>query len=152
MIEVDDPPPDAPGSPWTRPTTGTGTRPEPRRNHDVAIARIECTLPPMGIDHDAAGSAPTYRYGERKADYRARLRRIEGQVRGISRMVESDTYCIDVLTQIAAAKRALESVAVGLLDDHLRGCVTDAARDEDPRRADEIIAEATAAIERLVRS
>lgn len=111
------------------------------------------TIPPMGIDaSDGAGSAPTYRYGERKTDYRARLRRIEGQVRGISRMVESDTYCIDVLTQITAAKRALEKVAVGLLDDHLRGCVTDAARHEDPRRADEIIAEATAAIERLVRS
>jgi DNA-binding FrmR family transcriptional regulator len=101
---------------------------------------------------DVTPPPPTYRYAERKDDYRARLRRIEGQVRGISRMVEADTYCIDVLTQIAAAKRALEKVAVGLLDDHLRGCVADAARDDDPRRADEIIAEATAAIERLVRS
>lgn len=107
----------------------------------------------MGIDlGDVTDQRPTYRYGERKGDYRARLRRIEGQVRGIARMVEDDTYCIDVITQIAAAKRALEKVAVGLLDDHLRGCVTDAARDDDPRRADEIIAEATAAIERLVRS
>jgi DNA-binding FrmR family transcriptional regulator len=110
----------------------------------------------MGTD---TGDSPTstapatpYRYGRRKGDYLARLRRVEGQVRGIARMVEEDTYCIDVLTQITAAKRALEKVAVGLLDDHLRGCVTDAARDEDPRRADEIIAEATAAIERLVRS
>ncbi|MBW3606649.1 MAG: metal-sensitive transcriptional regulator [Actinobacteria bacterium] len=107
----------------------------------------------MGTETTEAGmAAPPYRYGQRKDDYQARLRRIEGQVRGISRMVEGDTYCIDVLTQIAAAKRALEKVAVGLLDDHLRGCVTDAARDDDPRRADEIIAEATAAIERLVRS
>jgi DNA-binding FrmR family transcriptional regulator len=110
----------------------------------------------MGIDSEqrpeAAAPSPPYRYGQRKDDYRARLRRIEGQVRGIARMVEDDSYCIDVLTQIAAAKRALEKVAVGLLDDHLRGCVTDAARDEDPRRAEEIIAEATAAIERLVRS
>ena len=96
--------------------------------------------------------APTYRYGHRKDDYRARLRRIEGQVRGIARMVESDSYCIDVLTQITAVKRALEKVAVGLLDDHLRGCVPDAARDEGPRRADEIIAEATSAVERLLRS
>ncbi|CAN5846447.1 metal-sensitive transcriptional regulator [soil metagenome] len=102
--------------------------------------------------NDAADHAPAYRYGERRDDYQARLRRIEGQVRGISRMVDADTYCIDVLTQIAAAKRALEKVAVGLLDDHLRGCVVDAARDDDPRRADQIIAEATAAIERLVRS
>lgn len=99
-----------------------------------------------------AGPAPTYRYGQRKDDYRARLRRIEGQIRGIARMVESDSYCIDVLTQITAAKRALEKVAVGLLDDHLRGCVVDAARDDDPRRADAIIAEATAAVERLLRS
>ncbi len=107
----------------------------------------------MGIDpNDLTEPRPTYRYAERKADYRARLRRIEGQVRGVARMVEDDTYCIDVITQIAAAKRALEKVAVGLLDDHLRGCVTDAARDDDPRRADEIMAEATAAIERLVRS
>ncbi|CAN5868393.1 metal-sensitive transcriptional regulator [soil metagenome] len=107
----------------------------------------------MGIEaNDAADHVPAYRYGERRDDYQARLRRIEGQVRGISRMVDADTYCIDVLTQIAAAKRALEKVAVGLLDDHLRGCVVDAARDDDPRRTDQIIAEATAAIERLVRS
>lgn len=115
----------------------------------------------MGINDDASTSpdatpdrdaTATYRYGQRKDDYRARLRRIEGQVRGIARMVESDTYCIDVLTQITAVKRALEKVAVGLLDDHLRGCVVDAARDDDPRRADEIVAEATSAIERLVRS
>lgn len=120
------------------------------------------TIPPMGMNDstgtppdatpDHVSAAPTYRYGQHKDDYRARLRRIEGQVRGIARMVESDSYCIDVLTQITAVKRALEKVAVGLLDDHLRGCVTDAARDEDPRRADEIIAEATSAIERLVRS
>jgi DNA-binding FrmR family transcriptional regulator len=107
-------------------------------------------IPPMGIDTTVP--EPPYRYGWRKDEYRTRLRRIEGQVRGIARMVDDDTYCIDVLTQIAAAKRALEKVAVGLLDDHLRGCVTDAARDEDPHRAEEIIAEATAAIERLVRS
>lgn len=110
----------------------------------------------MGIDNTEgqprAEAATSYRYAQRKGDYEKRLRRIEGQVRGIARMVDNDAYCIEVLTQIAAAKRALEKVAVGLLDDHLRGCVTDAARDDDPRRADEIIAEATAAIERLVRS
>lgn len=125
------------------------------------MAEQAATLPPMGTDLDGGrghadeptvSSTTAYRYGRRKDDYRARLRRIEGQVRGIARMVESDSYCIDVLTQITAAKRALEKVAVGLLDDHLRGCVADAARDEDPRRADEIIAEATAAVERLLRS
>ena len=104
----------------------------------------------MGIEEEPGG--PAYRYGHRRSDYQSRLRRIEGQVRGIARMVDEDTYCIDVLTQITAVKRALEKVAVGLLDDHLRGCVADAARDEDPRRAEEIIAEATAAIERLVKS
>lgn len=80
-----------------------------------------------------------------------RLRRIEGQVRGLQRMVESDTYCIDVLTQVSAATKALETVALSLLDDHLRHCVTDAARvgGDD---ADQKITEASAAIARLVRS
>ena len=106
----------------------------------------------MGTEDASTTTAPQHRYGLRRDDYHARLRRIEGQVRGIARMVDEDTYCIDVLTQITAVKRALEKVAVGLLDDHLRGCVTDAARDEDPQRAAEIISEATAAIERLVKS
>lgn len=111
------------------------------------------TIPPMGIEPDGHRShTGGYRYGQRKGDYQARLRRVEGQVRGIARMIDDDTYCIDVLTQITAAKRALEKVAVGLIDDHLRGCVLDAARDDDPRSADDIIGEATAAIERLVRS
>lgn len=80
-----------------------------------------------------------------------RLRRVEGQVRGIAQMVEDDRYCIDVLTQIAAATRALQSVAVGMLDDHLRHCVVDAAaRGGD--EADERISEATSAIERLIKS
>lgn len=80
-----------------------------------------------------------------------RLHRVEGQVRGIAQMVEDDRYCIDVLTQIAAATRALQSVAVGMLDDHLRHCVVDAAaRGGD--EADERISEATSAIERLIKS
>ena len=58
-----------------------------------------------------------------------RLRRIEGQVRGLQRMVEDDTYCIDILTQVSAATRALENVALGLLDEHMRHCVTDAVRE-----------------------
>jgi DNA-binding FrmR family transcriptional regulator len=86
-----------------------------------------------------------------KDDYLKRLKRIEGQVRGLQRMVEDDIYCIDILTQISAATKALQSVAVGLLDQHVRHCVTDAARD-DPARADELVAEATRAIERLVRA
>jgi CsoR family transcriptional regulator, copper-sensing transcriptional repressor len=79
-----------------------------------------------------------------------RLRRIEGQVRGLQRMVDSDTYCIDILTQVSAATKALEAVALGLLDDHLRHCMAHAAN--DPVALDEKVTEASAAIARLVRS
>jgi DNA-binding FrmR family transcriptional regulator len=80
-----------------------------------------------------------------------RLRRIEGQVRGLQRMVESDTYCIDILTQVSAATKALEAVALGLLDDHLRHCMTHAAQDPSVD-LDAKVTEASAAIARLVRS
>ena len=86
-----------------------------------------------------------------KDDYLKRLRRIEGQVRGLQRMVDEDTYCIDVLTQVSAVTKALQGVAVGLLDEHVRHCVTQAAS-EGPHQADAAITEATRAIERLVRS
>ena len=86
-----------------------------------------------------------------KEDYLKRLRRIEGQVRGLQRLVDEDAYCIDVLTQISAVTKALQSVAVGLLDEHVRHCVRDAAA-ESPAKADAMIEEATRAIERLVRS
>lgn len=89
-------------------------------------------------------------YAMDKDDYLKRLRRIEGQVRGLQRMVDEDTYCIDVLTQVSAVTKALQSVAVGLLDQHVRHCVSDAARGDDPARADEMVTEATRAIERLV--
>jgi len=91
-------------------------------------------------------------YSMDKDDYARRLKRIEGQVRGLQRMVDDDTYCIDVLTQISAVSSALESVALGLLDQHIRHCVADAARQGDAGEADRIVAEATAAIARLVRS
>ena len=91
-------------------------------------------------------------YTMNKEDYAKRLRRIEGQIRGVQRMIDEDTYCIDVLTQISAATKALQSVAVGLLDEHMRHCVSDAARGDDPARADEMITEATRAIERLVKT
>ena len=80
-----------------------------------------------------------------------RLRRVEGQVRGLQRMVEDDTYCIDILTQVSAATKALETVALTLLDGHLRHCVTDAAR-TGGNEAEVKITEASAAIARLVRS
>ena len=90
-------------------------------------------------------------YTMKKDDYAKRLRRIEGQVRGIQRMIDEDAYCIDVLTQVSAVTKALQSVAVGLLDEHVRHCVRDAAA-ESSERADAMIEEATRAIERLVRA
>jgi len=80
-----------------------------------------------------------------------RLRRIEGQVRGLQRMVENDTYCIDVLTQVSAATKALQAVALELLEDHLTHCVVDAAR-AGGAEADAKVKEASDAIARLVRS
>ena len=87
-----------------------------------------------------------------KDDLLKRLRRIEGQVRGLQRLVEEDTYCIDVLTQVSAATKALQSVAVQLLDDHLRHCVSNAVQSDDRLESERIITEASRAIERLVRS
>ena len=86
-----------------------------------------------------------------KDDYLKRLRRIEGQIRGLQRMVDDETYCIDILTQASAATKALQTVAVGLLDDHLAHCVVDAARDGGPD-ADAKLKEASDAIARLVRA
>jgi DNA-binding FrmR family transcriptional regulator len=90
-------------------------------------------------------------YIDDKEDLLKRLRRAEGQVRGIARMVEVDTYCIDVLTQVSAATKALESVALSLLEDHLSHCVAEATA-EGGAVAEEKIREASAAIARLVRS
>jgi DNA-binding FrmR family transcriptional regulator len=91
-------------------------------------------------------------YTMNKDDYGKRLRRIEGQVRGLARMIDDDAYCIDVLTQVSAVTKALQSVAVGLLDEHIRHCVSDAARGSDGERAEEMVTEATRAIERLVKA
>ncbi len=90
-------------------------------------------------------------YTGRKGDYLSRLRRIEGQVRGLQRMVEEDKYCIDVLTQVAAATRALQAFSLELLAEHLGSCVVDAARAGDGE-AEIKVREATDAIARLVRS
>jgi DNA-binding FrmR family transcriptional regulator len=90
-------------------------------------------------------------YAHTKASHLRRLRRIEGQVRGLQRMIETDEYCIDVLTQISAATRALQAVSLGLLDEHLKHCVSQAIT-EGGTAADAKIAEASDAIARLVRS
>lgn len=90
-------------------------------------------------------------YSGDKQAYLTRLRRIEGQIRGLQRMVEEDAYCIDVLTQVSAATRALQAVALGLLEDHIGHCVADAISTGGPE-AQEKVKEASAAIARLVRS
>lgn len=94
--------------------------------------------------------APPPGYHDHKADQLARLRRVEGQVRGITRMVDEDRYCIDVLTQISAVTHALQEVALGLLDDHVRHCVQDAVR-ADAAGADAKFDEITVALRRALR-
>ena len=90
-------------------------------------------------------------YSGSKDDYLKRLRRIEGQVRGVQKMVDTDTYCIDILTQVSAITKALQAVSLGLLEDHVTHCVVDAARESD-EAAQVKIREAADAIARLVRS
>jgi len=99
----------------------------------------------------SAYSGIMHGYTQDKDAYLKRLRRIEGQVRGLQRMVESDTYCIDVLTQVSAVTRALQAVALGLVEDHLGHCVTQAIEAGGPEAEDKI-KEASEAIARLVRS
>jgi CsoR family transcriptional regulator, copper-sensing transcriptional repressor len=99
----------------------------------------------------AVEGKPMHGYVAHKDDYLKRLRRIEGQVRGLQRMVEEDQYCIDILTQVSAATKALQAVALGLLDEHLGHCVAEATR-KGGDEADAKVREASAAIARLVRS
>ena len=89
-------------------------------------------------------------YYENKTDILGRLRKIEGQVRGLQRLVEEDTYCIDIMTQISAAQSGLRKVAVRLLDDHIHHCVAESISSGDD--AGTKISEATAAVERLLRA
>jgi DNA-binding FrmR family transcriptional regulator len=109
----------------------------------------------MATTETATAMAGTHQHSyianETKGDYLKRLRRIEGQVRGLQRMVEEEQYCIDILTQVSAVNKALESVALGLLDEHMAHCVVDAVR-QGGDEADIKLKEASAAIARLVRS
>ena len=100
---------------------------------------------------DAADVDAERGYSPHKENYAKRLRRIEGQVRGVAKMIEDDKYCIDILTQISAVNSALQSVALGLLDEHLGHCVSHAVS-EGGAEADRKLAEASAAIARLVKS
>jgi DNA-binding FrmR family transcriptional regulator len=99
----------------------------------------------------AAERSPSYIHNDTKNDYLKRLRRIEGQARGLQRMVEEEQYCIDILTQVSAMTKALQSVALGLLDEHMAHCVVKATR-EGGDEAEIKLKEASDAIARLVRS
>ena len=101
--------------------------------------------------YDRVPPIPTHGYSLTKDDYLTRLRRIEGQVRGLQRLIDEDTYCIDVLTQISSVTKALQGVGVGLLDEHIRHCVRGAVK-EGGAAGDAKIEEAVAAIERLLRT
>lgn len=100
---------------------------------------------------DTGAPAPPHGYTSDKKAYLARMKRIEGQVRGIGRMIEEDQYCIDILTQVSAATAALHAVSIRLLEEHMQHCVVTAAQ-ESPEAAEQKIAEAAAAIARLIKS
>jgi CsoR family transcriptional regulator, copper-sensing transcriptional repressor len=104
---------------------------------------------PAVTDDPGGHSHPAYMH--RKDDYLRRMKRIEGQVRGIERMIADESYCIDILTQVSAVTKALQAVSLGLLDEHLSHCVLGAAK-SDSAEADARLREASAAIARLVRS
>jgi DNA-binding FrmR family transcriptional regulator len=104
----------------------------------------ECSPPAR-----SASRRTTRGYASGKDDYLRRLRKIEGQVRGLQKMIEADTWCPDVVTQVASATRALQEVAVGLLNDHLRHCVRDAARTSGG--SEEMLAEVAGTIRQVVR-
>lgn len=108
-------------------------------------------MPSQPQSSDAPETTAAYGYISDKDRYLARLKRIEGQARGIHRMVDEETYCIDILTQISAVTSALENVALGLLGDHLKHCVLGAAK-TGGAEAEEKIFEASQAIARLVKS
>ena len=141
----------------SEPPTSTEDIPQPQESPEAGVAAgsvAELAGHEAHSGHVHAGhDHPTgpHGYSPRKDDYLKRLRRIEGQVRGLQRMVEEDTYCIDVLTQISAATKALQSVSLALLEDHLNHCVVGAARaDEEAGR--EKVREATQAVARLWKS
>lgn len=104
-----------------------------------------------GAAPQAGTSEHSYIANQTKDQYLKRLRRIEGQARGLQRMVEEEQYCIDILTQVSAMTKALQGLALGLLDEHMAHCVVNAARQGGPEEQQKL-KEASDAIARLVRS
>ncbi|MDJ0321030.1 metal-sensitive transcriptional regulator [Pseudarthrobacter sp. PS3-L1] len=121
----------------------------------MSPSQDETPTPTADPSSDAAALERGPGYSSNKDAYLRRLRRIEGQVRGIARMVADDTYCIDVLTQMAAVNKALHAVSLGLVEEHIGHCVVGAAAEPDPAlreiAIDEKVKEATSAIGRLLR-
>ncbi|MFE2724644.1 metal-sensitive transcriptional regulator [Kitasatospora sp. NPDC059327] len=111
----------------------------------------ESSAPAVPATAGHHGGHGPHGYSAQKDAHLKRLRRIEGQIRGLQRMVDEDVYCIDVLTQVSAGTKALQSFALSLLEEHLRHCVA-AAAEEGGTELDAKVAEATAAIGRLLRS
>ena len=120
---------------------------------DTTKEKAMAPTTPKTLDRSEAstGTNPSYIHNKTKDEYLKRLRRIEGQARGLQRMVEEEQYCIDILTQVSAMTKALQSVALALLDEHMGHCVVDAARAGGPE-AEIKLKEASDAIARLVRS
>ena len=104
---------------------------------------------PHDSPHGASHEGP-HGYASDKEAYLKRMRRVEGQVRGIARMIDDDVYCIDILTQVSAVTKALQAVSLALVEDHLGHCVVDAARESEDGGAAKV-REASEAIARLVR-
>lgn len=121
------------------------------RAPDTAQAAVPADAAPpvetIVTDHDRG----IHGYHHQKAEHLKRLRRIEGQIRGLQRMVDEDVYCIDILTQVSASTKALQSFALQLLEEHLRHCVADAAV-KGGEEIDAKVEEATKAIARLLRT
>jgi DNA-binding FrmR family transcriptional regulator len=117
----------------------------------LAFLLLSHCATPLDIDTLGGYGMTMAGYATDKDDLLSRLRKVEGQVRGVAQMIEDDRYCIDVLTQVAAITKGLQTVAVGLFDDHLRHCVADAVAAGGPE-ADRKLTEATAAVQRLLKS
>jgi DNA-binding FrmR family transcriptional regulator len=130
------PPVDASATPPAEDSTGTGTTGTRTSGDGTPVT-----------DHDRG----IHGYHKQKGEHLKRLRRIEGQVRGLQRLVDEDVYCIDILTQVSASTKALQSFALQLLEEHLRHCVADAAV-KGGKEVDAKVEEATKAIARLLRT
>ena len=135
---------------------GTAATAERTENTSTCCAPVsDPATTPAGTTAESAPAGP-HGYAPHKEAHLKRLRRIEGQVRGVARMVEEDKYCIDILTQVAAISKALHAVSLNLLEEHIGHCVTGAAieseRTGDPAIVEAKVKEATAAVSRLMRS